>query len=46
MADTDTNREIARTDARAVCSRGDMKLAPSCYAEDFADYVGTLEYHG
>ena len=23
-----------------------MTLAPQCYAEDFADYVGSLEYHG
>ena len=29
-----------------VCSRGDMALAPQCYAEDFTDYVGGLEYHG
>jgi len=23
-----------------------MNLAPRCYAEDFADHVGGLEYHG
>lgn len=44
--DTNTNREIARTALEQVYSRGDMTLAPSCYAEDFADYVDTLQYHG
>lgn len=39
-------REVARTALEQVCSRGDMALAPRCYAEDFADYVGSLEYHG
>jgi hypothetical protein len=23
-----------------------MSLAPQCYAEDFADHVGSLEYRG
>jgi predicted ester cyclase len=46
MTDVDTNREVARTALEQVCSRGDMMLAPRCYAEDFADYVGSLEYHG
>jgi predicted ester cyclase len=44
--DADANREVARTALEQVCSRGDMTLAPKCYAEDFADHVGTLEYHG
>jgi hypothetical protein len=44
--DSDANREVARTALEQVCSRGDMTLAPKCYAEDFADHVGTLEYHG
>jgi predicted ester cyclase len=46
MTDVDTNREVARTALEQVCSRGDMALAPRCYAEDFADYIGSLEYHG
>jgi predicted ester cyclase len=40
------NREVARTALEQVCARGDMTLAPRCYAEDFADHVGSLEYHG
>jgi predicted ester cyclase len=44
--DTDNNREVARTALEQVCSRGDMTLAPGCYAEHFADHVGSLEYHG
>jgi predicted ester cyclase len=46
MSDVATNREVARTALEEVCSRGDMSLAPQCYAEDFADHVGRLEYHG
>jgi predicted ester cyclase len=40
------NREVARTALEQVCARGDMALAPRCYAEDFVDHVGRLEYHG
>jgi predicted ester cyclase len=46
MTQVETNRETARTALEQVCSRDDMSLAPQCYAEDFADYVGSLEYHG
>jgi ketosteroid isomerase-like protein len=46
VSEVDTNRQVARTALEQVCSRGDMTLAPRCYAEDFADYVGSLEYHG
>jgi predicted ester cyclase len=46
MTETETNRTVARTALEQVCSRGDMTLAPECYAEDFADHVGSLEYHG
>jgi predicted ester cyclase len=46
MSDASTHREVARTALEQVCSRGDMTLAPRCYAEDFADHVGRLEYHG
>ena len=42
----DTNRKVARTALERVCSSGDMALAPTCYAEDFADHVGRLEYRG
>jgi len=42
----DDNREVARTALEQVCARGDMELAPECYAEDFADHVGSLEYRG
>jgi predicted ester cyclase len=44
--DVNANRDVARTALEQVCSRGDMTLASQCYAEDFADYVGSLEYHG
>jgi predicted ester cyclase len=40
------NREVARTALEQVCARGDMTLAPRCYAEDFVDHVGRMEYHG
>jgi predicted ester cyclase len=40
------NREVARTALEQVCARGDMNLAPRCYAEDFVDHVGRMEYHG
>jgi predicted ester cyclase len=42
----DTNREVARTALERVCSRGDMAVASTCYAEDFADHVGRLEFRG
>jgi predicted ester cyclase len=40
------NRDVARMALEQVCSRGDMALAAQCYAKDFHDHVGTLEYHG
>jgi len=41
-----SNAEVARTAIEQVCARGDMTLAPTCYAEDFADYFASSEYHG
>jgi predicted ester cyclase len=38
------NRDVARRALEQVCARGDMALAPQCYAEDFVDHVGRLEY--
>ncbi len=46
MTDAAANREVTRTALEQVCARGDMTLAPSCCHEDFADHVGSLEYHG
>jgi len=46
MTMIDENRAVARTALEQVCARGDMELAPQCYAEDFADHVGSLEYQG
>ena len=46
MTVVDENRDVARTALEQVCARGDMALAPQCYAEDFADHVGSLEYQG
>lgn len=40
------NRETTRTAIEQVCARGDMALAPRCYAEDFADYFANSEYRG
>jgi predicted ester cyclase len=40
------NRDVARTALEQVCARGDMVLAPHCYARDFADYFASSEYHG
>jgi hypothetical protein len=31
------NGEVVRIALEQVCARGDMELAPSCYAEDFVD---------
>jgi ketosteroid isomerase-like protein len=40
------NREVARIALERVCAHGDMGLARECYAEDFVDHVGRLEYRG
>ena len=46
MTDPAANREVARMALEQVCARGDMTLARRCYAEDFTDHVGRLEYRG
>jgi ketosteroid isomerase-like protein len=46
MTNAADSRDIVRTALEQVCARGDMALAPSCYAEDFVDHVGRLEYRG
>jgi predicted ester cyclase len=46
MSGAAENREVVRTAIEQVCARGDMQLAPSCYAEDFVDRVGRFEYRG
>ena len=46
MSSPTENRETTRTAIEQVCARGDMALAPTCYAEDFADYFANSEYHG
>jgi predicted ester cyclase len=46
MSATPANRDVARTALEQVCARDDMALAPSCYAEDFADHFANAEYHG
>jgi ketosteroid isomerase-like protein len=40
------NRDAARMALEQVCARGDMALARRCYAEDFVDHVGRLEFRG
>ena len=42
----EANRRVARTALEQACARGDLDLARRCYAEDFADHVGPLQYHG
>ena len=42
----DTNRKIARTALEQVCPTGNMALAAKCYAENFADHVGTVTFDG
>ena len=46
MTNAAENRDIVRAALEQVCARGDMALAPSCYAEGFVDHVGRLEYRG
>jgi hypothetical protein len=46
MSAATENRETARMAIEQVCARGDMALAPSCYAGNFADYFSSTEYHG
>jgi predicted ester cyclase len=46
MTGTEDSAGVARRALEQVCATGDMALAPSCYAEDFADHVGGLDYHG
>jgi predicted ester cyclase len=46
MPGSPSNKDVARTALEQVCARGDMALAPRCYAENFADHVGRFEYHG
>lgn len=46
MSDVAENRDVVRTAIEQVCARGDMQLAPSCYAEEFVDHVGRLEFRG
>jgi predicted ester cyclase len=40
------NRTVARVALEQVCAHADMELAPTCYAEDFADHVNGLDYEG
>jgi hypothetical protein len=40
------NRSVARAALGQVCARGDMTLAPQCYAEDFVDHVGRIKFRG
>jgi len=46
MPGSPSNKDVARTALEQVCARGDMALAPRCYAENFDDHVGRFEYHG
>jgi predicted ester cyclase len=46
MTAAPANRDVARTAVEQVCARGDMVLAPSCYAEEFADHFAGAEFHG
>ena len=46
MSTVADNRAVARQALEQVCARGDMELASECYAHDFVDHVGRLEYPG
>jgi hypothetical protein len=46
MTNAAENRDIVRTALEQVYARGDVALAPSCYAEDFVDHGGRLKYRG
>ena len=46
MSQAPGNRDVARIALEQVRARGDMELAPQCYAEEFADHVGHVDYHG
>jgi predicted ester cyclase len=46
MTATPADRDVARMALEQVCARGDMALAPSCYAEDFVDHFANAEYRG
>ena len=37
---------VARTALEQVCARGDLELAQECYAPDFVDHMGALDFHG
>jgi predicted ester cyclase len=40
------DRDVARMALEQVCARGDMTLAPQCYAHDFVDHVGRISFRG
>jgi ketosteroid isomerase-like protein len=46
MTTVNSNREVTRTALERVCANGDMTLARDCYAEDFTDHIGTVQFHG
>jgi predicted ester cyclase len=46
VSGTDANRGVARVALEQVCVRGDMTLARHCYAEEFVDHVGGVDYRG
>jgi predicted ester cyclase len=37
---------VAKQALEQVCARGDMALAPDCYAADFADHVNGVDFRG
>lgn len=37
---------VAQKALEQVCSRGDMVIARECYAENFADHVNGVDFHG
>jgi hypothetical protein len=46
MTTITNDRETARKALEQMCSRKDFGLAAECYAEDFADHVNGLNFHG
>ena len=45
-AGVNANAAVARKALEQVCARGDLELAQECYAADFVDHMGALDFHG
>jgi predicted ester cyclase len=46
MTATPASCDVVRTGPERVYARGDVVLAPFCYAEDFVDHFASADYYG